>query len=311
MAQLILAIYVLMAATGFAGLASLFFLRMRTRRGIVGLILVLEAALLGGLAVMIAAFYAGNAGPSRGEGGGTVITPLGFASLILQAVVYATAFLVVGRIRLATRTARALGIAARVLAAANVILPAIYVFLWADALFREAPIPPGFLGGFGYVVTTGAVVALGIALLLADQAGEPPSLALLARGLGICCLAYIPLTVVEALLDSGGSSGLKPISLDFIFYLGLNVVSCMAFARSLSAESGRAYGELSGAAADSLGLTERERAMAEMIARGLANKEIAAELGISPATVRTHIYNLYRKVGARSRVELLNRLAGR
>jgi DNA-binding CsgD family transcriptional regulator len=85
----------------------------------------------------------------------------------------------------------------------------------------------------------------------------------------------------------------------------------MAFAKSLSTEAGRAYGELSGAAADSLGLTERERSMVEMIARGLANKEIASELGISPATVRTHIYNLYRKVGARSRVELLNRIAGR
>jgi DNA-binding NarL/FixJ family response regulator len=48
--------------------------------------------------------------------------------------------------------------------------------------------------------------------------------------------------------------------------------------------------------------------MAVMIARGLANKEIAAELNISPATVRTHIYNLYQKVGARSRVELLNKL---
>ena len=48
--------------------------------------------------------------------------------------------------------------------------------------------------------------------------------------------------------------------------------------------------------------------MSIMIARGLANKEIAGELGISPATVRTHIYNLYQKAGARSRVELLNKL---
>jgi DNA-binding NarL/FixJ family response regulator len=46
-----------------------------------------------------------------------------------------------------------------------------------------------------------------------------------------------------------------------------------------------------------------------MIARGLANKEIAAELNISPATVRTHIYNLYRKAEARSRVELINKLS--
>ena len=41
---------------------------------------------------------------------------------------------------------------------------------------------------------------------------------------------------------------------------------------------------------------------------GTAGLKIAAELGISAATVRTHIYNLYRKAGARSRVELINRL---
>jgi DNA-binding CsgD family transcriptional regulator len=310
-AQVVLAAYVLMAATGFAGLASLAFLRIRTRRPIVGRILILEAALLAALAVMIVAFYADNAGPSRGAEGGAVIRPFAFASILLQGLVYAMVFLVLGRLRLTSPLARGVGIAARVLAAANVLIPAAYLYLWADALFREAPIPPGFMGGLGYVVTAGAVAAFGLALFLSDTGGEPPSLVLLARGLGICCLAYIPLTVAEAVLDSSRALGLRPLSLDFLFYLGLNIVSCMAFTKSLSTESGRAFGELSGAAADSLGLTERERAMVEMIARGLANKEIAAELGISPATVRTHIYNLYRKVGARSRVELLNKIAGR
>ncbi|MFO8064944.1 MAG: helix-turn-helix transcriptional regulator, partial [Spirochaetia bacterium] len=61
---------------------------------------------------------------------------------------------------------------------------------------------------------------------------------------------------------------------------------------------------------DALGLSPREAEMAVMIARGLANKEIADELHISPATVRTHIYNLYQKAGARSRIELLNIVRG-
>ena len=58
----------------------------------------------------------------------------------------------------------------------------------------------------------------------------------------------------------------------------------------------------------SLGLSAREVEMAVMIGRGLTNKEIAEELYISPATVRTHIYNLYQKVGAGSRIELINML---
>jgi len=311
MAQLVLAAYALMAATGFAGLASLFFLRMRTKRPIVGSILVLDAALLAGLAVLIASFYGGNAGPEPGAGGGSVIRPLGFAAMAIQGLVFAMVFVIAGKLRLGTRLARAAGLAARALAAANVLLPAIYIYLWADALFREAPIPQGFLGGYGYAITSGAVLALGIAFLASEKEGEPPSLAFLARGFGACCLAYIPLTAAEAALESSRPWGLEPLSLDFLFYLALNIVSCAALAISLSAESGRAFGELSDAAADSLGLTERERSMAGMIAQGLANKEIAAELGISPATVRTHIYNLYKKVGARSRVELLNRIAGR
>jgi DNA-binding NarL/FixJ family response regulator len=37
------------------------------------------------------------------------------------------------------------------------------------------------------------------------------------------------------------------------------------------------------------------------ITRGLANKEIASELGISKATVHTHVINLYGKIGVNTR----------
>ncbi len=57
-----------------------------------------------------------------------------------------------------------------------------------------------------------------------------------------------------------------------------------------------------------LGLSGREVEIAVLIARGLTDKEIAAELCISAGTVRTHVYNLYRKVGAGNRVELGNLL---
>jgi len=39
------------------------------------------------------------------------------------------------------------------------------------------------------------------------------------------------------------------------------------------------------------------------VARGLASKEIAAELVISPKTARNHIEHIYVKTGATSRVE--------
>lgn len=49
------------------------------------------------------------------------------------------------------------------------------------------------------------------------------------------------------------------------------------------------------------GLTDREVEVLRAITRGLANKEIASELGISQATVHTHVLNLYGKIGVNTR----------
>jgi HD-GYP domain-containing protein (c-di-GMP phosphodiesterase class II) len=49
------------------------------------------------------------------------------------------------------------------------------------------------------------------------------------------------------------------------------------------------------------GLTEREVEVLRLIARGRANKQVAAILGISPKTVGRHIENLYGKTGVTTR----------
>ncbi|MEL6360280.1 MAG: response regulator transcription factor [Pseudomonadota bacterium] len=56
-----------------------------------------------------------------------------------------------------------------------------------------------------------------------------------------------------------------------------------------------------------LGITPRERETLSLIAEGLANKEIARRLGVSPNTVKTHVSKLYEKLGARRRTEALAR----
>lgn len=53
-------------------------------------------------------------------------------------------------------------------------------------------------------------------------------------------------------------------------------------------------------------LTEREKAVLELIATGLMNKEVANELHISPATARTHIQHIYEKLHVNTRVEAVN-----
>ncbi|WP_327414962.1 response regulator transcription factor [Streptomyces sp. NBC_01233] len=49
-------------------------------------------------------------------------------------------------------------------------------------------------------------------------------------------------------------------------------------------------------------LTERELDIVRLVARGLTNAEIGAELFISAGTAKTHIANIQAKVGARNRV---------
>ncbi|HEU0192489.1 MAG TPA: LuxR C-terminal-related transcriptional regulator [Mycobacterium sp.] len=51
-------------------------------------------------------------------------------------------------------------------------------------------------------------------------------------------------------------------------------------------------------------LTPQEDAVASLVAQGLSNREVAAELYISPKTVQYHLTRIYTKLGVRSRSEL-------
>jgi DNA-binding CsgD family transcriptional regulator len=51
-------------------------------------------------------------------------------------------------------------------------------------------------------------------------------------------------------------------------------------------------------------LTESERRVAELVARGMTNREVAEAMFLSPKTVEANLSRVYRKLGLRSRAEL-------
>jgi non-specific serine/threonine protein kinase len=74
----------------------------------------------------------------------------------------------------------------------------------------------------------------------------------------------------------------------------------VAFARGDEAEGGPSGG--ANVALDTL--TRREREVADLVAEGLTNRQIADRLGVTEATARTHVERILGKVGVHSRVQI-------
>lgn len=54
------------------------------------------------------------------------------------------------------------------------------------------------------------------------------------------------------------------------------------------------------------GLTPREKEILMLTTTGASNQTIAKELGLSMHTIKTHMYNIFKKIGAANRVQAIN-----
>ena len=176
------------------------------------------------------------------------------------------------------------------------------------------------LGSRGHVAVGGGSATLpeargrieetapGVVLALVERGGEPPRLALTPDALAS---APVLVLVGEALprgwavraVRSGARAVLpRSASADAI------VAAVEAAAAGLVVLPADTLAELpqgtaAGTAAPPEPLTAREAQILALLAEGLVNKQIAARLGISRHTVKTHLAALFHKLGVSTRAE--------
>lgn len=137
---------------------------------------------------------------------------------------------------------------------------------------------------------------------------------IVARGLDtrILVLTTFDLDKAVAKAVAAGASGfvLKDADPEFLLaairtvYSGAEVFAAQATA-DLIRRFSQSPDRLGGEPAEFASLTEREREMFFLAAKGMSNSEIAAQEFLSEATVKTHISRILAKLSLRDRVQLV------
>ncbi len=306
--------YILFFATGFMGGAALFLLSMRVRSRLLRPLLAFQLVFLLAIGLIVVYFLFFNF-----PEGISPVYELILLSVItfLNAVVWFIAIVILrlsspplSRKRRPITTAEIFMWLVIAKTLANIVLM-LSTYWGIGELTSPVVVEAWHLGS--HILTGLAMAAFGITVSRPLKTKEPPVVRSLLRWYGVVAIVFAPIGLVERAVELAGIPWLSSISLDHFFFFAWNIISMKAAVRLFKpsgADSGGAsvMDSVPEERIQALGLSAREAEMAVMIARGLANKEIAAELNISPATVRTHIYNLYQKANASSRVELLNKL---
>jgi DNA-binding NarL/FixJ family response regulator len=92
----------------------------------------------------------------------------------------------------------------------------------------------------------------------------------------------------------------------FVIAVAFLALGVLVGARLIAARAPAAF-DGNPKARDALGISPRELAVLQQIAAGRSTKEIAAQLHVSPNTVKTHTARLFEKLGAKRRTDAINK----
>jgi DNA-binding CsgD family transcriptional regulator len=159
----------------------------------------------------------------------------------------------------------------------------------------------------GYLIRLAALASLAalLYLLVRGYTVEDKKLKRIILPFGLFYLFELALLVVLANLRGAFTQGIIAgtfllVSLFPFFWLKL-----FFFLYHGNAVTGANGQERMDGICDKYGISRREREIAELILLGKSNREIESALYISLNTVKNHVYNLYQKLGVKSRAQMV------
>jgi DNA-binding CsgD family transcriptional regulator len=146
-------------------------------------------------------------------------------------------------------------------------------------------------------------------LIAAARGERAAALAELERALAEHARVEMPFERARTLLVNGSLERRANRRRDARATLGEALAEFERLGAAIWAERAREELARIGGRAPSAGeLTPSERRVAELVAEGKTNREVATALFLTERTVETHLSHVYRKLGIRSRTELARRL---
>jgi DNA-binding CsgD family transcriptional regulator len=187
------------------------------------------------------------------------------------------------------------------------------LYLVVDALAVAAAIAyvaaPGTIL-FGIILNTLLFGMIGLGLVLIAFSLGRTADPVLRRALLIFLLlsfAFFPLMWADAAIGwlpfLAGLSFLEGFAFP-LYFLALNCLSIAFGLRYLNRPAYTEAGKPTPFFLRRFGITDREAAVIGLLLEGASGKDIADKLYISAKTVENHVTNIYRKVGAKNRVQL-------
>jgi DNA-binding CsgD family transcriptional regulator len=181
----------------------------------------------------------------------------------------------------------------------------------ATALAGWGAGPGRILWNADYLALLGVQIYVGAILILGFSRIKGPPLRGIVRAFLVYVGAFAALALAQLVVQDLPSSPiwLRRYPLEqLLYYLGFTIGALFYIARYVSVPVQAAGFDLSTDFVRRFNISNRERDIIEMMAKGFSNSAIAEKLYISSMTVKNHIYHIYRKTGAGNKIQLLNML---